>query len=388
MKIIFILDNFINNKTFERLEINYLLTKHYDVEIYILKFLINKNYIDYKLSINHTYEPKVGIKYLEKKEALTLIKNTDNKETIFFSPIYNINAEDIFNEINKKQIKLCGFDLALLPKSVRNYNFVNILKRNINRNLFFSFKKKIVSYYNKKKFYPLYDLYFICGAKCLTKLTRRSVYIKVPKKIIKASSSDYSKILISTQKNKFNFDFNYTLFLDENPLHHEDLIYHNVEPLVDKNYYNDLIKIFDEYEKKTNLKIIIARHPKNFNTKNLYEREEITKLEEYIQNSQHIIMHCSAAINLAVTFRKKIIFLNSMKYKKSYQDDIHTMAKSINQNSYYHKNNIMLHKEIDNMKLDINAYRSYFTDYISASEDQIHRNGIIWDREIRNIFKN
>ena len=115
----------------------------------------------------------------------------------------------------------------------------------------------------------------------------------------------------------------FALFIDQYAPSHPDYETHNNKPPVtEKNYYKSMNSFFDFFEKKTELDIIIAGHPRrNQKTKNDWNgrRQIIGKTHELIRKSTIVLSHYSTALSFAVIYRKPILLVTTNEYFNSYR---------------------------------------------------------------------
>ena len=97
----------------------------------------------------------------------------------------------------------------------------------------------------------------------------------------------------------------------------------------------------------------------NFNRPKFYG-----EIYDLIKNSSLVLTHQSTSVNIAVTYKKPIIFLDSSSYK-DLRPRIHTLRQklggkifNINKKKFYHRN-------FENLfSYDQNKYKNYFSKYI------------------------
>jgi len=137
-----------------------------------------------------------------------------------------------------------------------------------------------------------------------------------------------------------------------------------------KTYYKDLRVFFDQCESNIGVKILIAAHPKanyhgkenHFGGRKIYYGHNSAEL---IRQAQFLIMHYSTAINLALLFRKPIIFitsnqLNSLSIGKKIESISNKLSISlININEIKNKQEI---PQINNR-----LYDAYINDFIKIN---------------------
>lgn len=169
-------------------------------------------------------------------------------------------------------------------------------------------------------------------------------------KIIEINSYDYfsfKKININKNKKK------YILFIDSNiekSFESQLLGYKNKIDAF--KYWDTMKKIFDFYEKKYKLKVIIASHfRRSLRDKPVKNKFFFDKTPELIKDSKLILCHHSLSILWAVYFRKPITLI----FFQDFQNILHINKLYYN----FYKNKLGLNKIMVNNKFDINYKLSH-----------------------------
>lgn len=204
---------------------------------------------------------------------------------------------------------------------------------------------------------------------------RSSYYERLSKKKpIFFVSSDYKKIIDEDKvikKNKI-IKNKYAIFLEEAiPDHPEyDLILRKTRkrPIEVKEYYLLINKFFYDFEKKFNLKVIIAAHPRS---KKTYLKKHLPnfKILQYmtldlVKNSEVVIAHNSTSISYAIYFKKKIIFLSSNKIKNSWLGKEIDSYQNLLSGSYVNLDKYDINK-IDLYNYSNFKYRNYIHNFLA-----------------------
>ena len=166
--------------------------------------------------------------------------------------------------------------------------------------------KKIFSLFKYKKINFNFDYSVISGSG-----GKKNEVIKNSKKIIQICSDDYKKSFkFGLKKN------NYAVFLDENLFYHRDYVRQNIKKkFVTKNYFKEMNNFFSFFEKKFNMKILIALHPKCEHKKvikRLFNNRLcfIKKSHELVSKCKYVFAHPSTtSINIPMIYKKPIFFL-------------------------------------------------------------------------------
>ena len=185
-------------------------------------------------------------------------------------------------------------------------------------------------------------------------------------KLIYSHSIDYDNFIRSRDKKVFLK--NYAVYIDQMIGEHPDNKIKSNIVKINNHYKKELLDFFNELEKKLKLDIKIAPHPKRkIKNKKIYKRKINFKDSTYhlIKNSKLVLCHDSAAVALAVLFKKPIIFIISDSIKnKKYLDRINEYSNFFNQKSF----NISEQSYIFNKKkifyYDENAYKKYSNSFL------------------------
>ena len=331
------------------------------------KKLLKVDYVfDFQQSINNN---KIILNFFNKvkpKEFKVLCQtggslpnffNHNNIQKIFFlfSFIFNVFKYRLFfKAIKNLKHYLKIFFLSLNKKKFSNYNFFYdylLVANDVadkNADYYFNYSKKIYGHYKD------YELH-----------------------LLKINNEQYQN--------------NYAVFIDEAIFNHPD----NFEPLggnrlnTKKNiylYFRDLNNFFDNFEKYTSTKIIIAAHPRSldfdyenqdFDYENYLNGRKVIKHKTYelIKKSKLVFAHYSTSVSHAVMLKKPLIFLNSSLmfdigyFTKILSYSIETGCKMIDI-----KNNNINYNNLFNQ--DLSLYKNYVNKFLKSSKS---RNKNLWD---------
>jgi hypothetical protein len=324
-------------KNFEFWTINEKLHKNKD------PFKINKNYVKHIKNLNQ-YRNK--------------IKENENKKVIFLFvlPLTRNNAKYL------KMIKIKKSYFIYINWGTMPYENINLYTRILNKLYLFSKGKRFPLAKPKNEYHKLFDLIFYAGVS----LKEKSDYMA--KKIKQISLIDYDHY----KKYKHSKTENIAVFLDQALTCHSD--FGDFDEGKNKShfeYYKSLEKFFLKVEKRYNIKIVIALHPKNYLSKKyLFKREVyINKTPQIVSKSKFVLCHTSLSISHAILNYKPIIFLDS-KLVSDYSDFgedrliINSLKKSLDSDKFY------FDREYDdinlNLKPNIRAYNNYIHRFIKS----------------------
>ena len=330
------------------------LKKKFNIYFFIIPFKKSKNFSYNKIYyINDLSKIKLLLKKLKFKFIIDGLyyADTKNKDKYYLSIIKkNHKLRTIFKESGSKSLRFSFANLSkwnhfpfeiltsikLFYKKIQEKSLPNWL-RNINSDYLIAQGNFLPHYLNYKK-----------------------------SKLIYSHSIDFDNFLRSSDKKIFLK--NYAVYIDQMVgEHHDNKIKSNIVK-INNHYKKELLNFFNELEKKLKLKIKIAPHPKRkIKKKEIYGRKTNFKDSTYnlIKNSKLVLCHDSAAVALAVLFKKPIIFItsNSIKNKK-YLDRIDEYSNFFNQKSlniseqYYNfsKKKIFYYNE--------NTYKKYTNSFL------------------------
>ena len=136
---------------------------------------------------------------------------------------------------------------------------------------------------------------------------------------------------------------------------------------INNNYKNELSFFFNELEKQLKLNIKIAPHPKRkIIKKTIYEIKVNFKDKTYnlVKNSKLVLCHDSAAVALAVLFKKPIIFIisNSIINKK-YLNRINEYFNFLIENHLIFQRNLIFFLK-KNFYYNKNVYKKYSNSFL------------------------
>ena len=215
------------------------------------------------------------------------------------------------------------------------------------------------------KYQPSYILY--SGSKILNSLNNK--FPAVVKKI-SVPSFDYDLFFKQDKSLNFNIKKKFAVYIDEANSFHPDLLNSDVEKNCDEEIFNkEILNFFDYFEKKTDIEIVIAAHPKvNYDgKKKIFGNRKIffNLTKESIKKSNVVIAHASASISFAILANKPLIFLNSRNFVSSYQYLIESFALTLNNKSIDISRN---RYKLGNFKIDYYAYENYRNDYLKENK--------------------
>lgn len=154
---------------------------------------------------------------------------------------------------------------------------------------------------------------------------------------------DYDACL--NNSNEMNSQKN-IVYLDNYFPYHPDIKKNNPNwNVIDiEKHYKEMNYIFERIEKKYNLKVIIAAHPKSDYKRNEFNGRTIVKYHtrELIADAVLVLLHSSNAIAFAISYGIPFMFISSSQYKLA-----HAENNRMRRLSSYFKSEIISAKTID-----------------------------------------
>ncbi len=320
-KIIFVhFNRFLDNFDWKRYELD-LLSKSYLVEVHVL------------INLVHPHLKNKNYNKFNKNKKIKIFKNLDEWRKkiddyqkkyhfIFQTFPYNFIALKIFQIVKKKGFKTSIIYINNLP-TYSDYK--------ISTNTFENFRKKFLSaiFRPKHSLATIKKILIICLFRIFknyfnTDFSIIGGYKKSDfssSKTIKINSWDYSKTLRKSSRtgNKKN----YILYLSDGETRYQsDSQLWNTERVENSELYLKKLNLFfNKIEKKYNLEILIAAHPRS-NPKlrrdlELGKRKSFYgKTFELTKNAKFVMSWGSTALSYAVLLEKPILFIFSSSQQK------------------------------------------------------------------------
>jgi hypothetical protein len=360
-RIIFIVDNKLNNFDYQRFGINFFEYKKFKIIILnIAPFTRSEYFLNYK------------------------VRNQKEKYQIYLKNIKEINFQ--MNKILSTDIVLCNFSINHL-----NYFIIKFLDR---KKLFYIYLdhgilplkkikilKKILIFFR----YPIKSIKFIIKKIFLNNnnFISPSVYLYSSSKIdykvkyklkTRISDLDYDRFLLYRRNKKSHklYKKKYALYL-ETPFNHSDGWFDKDRfppevPCSLENYYNTLNSFLKIFSTITKLDIKVLCHPRsNFinhpiKIGKIYNNSSDLSLFE---KSEIILLHASTSIKLATIFNKPLIFLTQNHFTPHNK-------KNINDLAYFFKkepinmslNNFSIDDYRKNLAIQKNIYKLFLHNYV------------------------
>ena len=253
-----------------------------------------------------------GINYISPNGYLDLIRFIRNAGEVDYA-FDRVNGSLISTflrcYLRLKKVKFVGLSGALYPVSKKNdqkSHFFDILKKLRHIKKPNKIINRILKFFEGKFIGD--DYYVITGLEAEKRNPNKSA-----KKIF-CHAYDFDLFLFE----QFPFDGpkKYIVFIDEDEAGHVDYLTLDYLPSVTvENYFSSLNMFFSLLEKKYNIPVLIAEHPRAYYSpvqkENFYYGRVVVhgKTLDLIKNAALVISHSSTSIGMAVLFERPIILL-------------------------------------------------------------------------------
>lgn len=334
------------------------LNNKFDVKVIDLNYLFTKKYIETEEKCNST---EIDYFFFKKLKNFKIFINEIPKKSVVISLI-GVRKETffIYKLLYQRNIKFGFICLGTTPdtyKFLKNYYYskIRVLKKYI-FNLIYNSISKIESNF------------FIIGSEA-DKLRAKNNFIHNKSSIFFEYNSLDFNLFSNYNKNSKNNKYlnkSFAVFLDEfNPYHPDNKL--NGYTFCKKKYYSELNLLFSRIEKKFNLNVYIAAHPRS-NYKiigNPYSNRLIfkNKTDYLIRQSKFVIAHASTALNFAVLNKKPVLLVKSKNYPHRYNKSISVFAKELNCETVFIDDKIREYK----LSIDKNSYDMYVKKFIKIN---------------------
>ena len=361
-KVVYLLASPLSKYDAKRFGVELIRKNGFEVEVWDFTSFMDPDYAK-RPDHNKINSEKSRI-FSTKKEAISAISNLSKNCIIICFVSYGYKSYSIFKAMSKRNIPYCTLFYTFPTFHMRS-------RKNI-------FEKLLMDI----PFSALFNYLFINIPIEFLALNPASIILIsgekniIPKalkgkktKIIPIHYFDYDYYLDEIQKPVAN-DEAMGVFLDAYiPFHPDWSACWNLLPRISaEEYYPPLCKFFDFLEKKHGMHIVIAAHPRSTYEKlqdyfggRLIIRD---RTPELVRRCKFVILHHSAAVSLAVLFKKPLIFVTSDKLQQTIAGEITGFIASMFSKTPVNLNN--------DFKMDLNRefivddklYKDYRNSYI------------------------
>ena len=193
------------------------------------------------------------------------------------------------------------------------------------RALLSKIRNRIHAFILNRSWYVLpYELVFAAGQVMLSRP-------EASRRLVPVGLCDFEQYVQSRQCERL-MEGKYAVFLDVYLPFHSDLALVGMRPLNAAPYYAELDRFFDEVERKYDLEVVIAAHPKARYLDGEFRGRKLIadKTAGLVKDAEFVICHASTSVSYAVLYRKPvwIIYTNEMEalYTQTYMRHVRALA--------------------------------------------------------------
>ncbi len=379
--VIFLHQNVWDQSSLEALEVE-KFNKYSNVVAYEMGHFINKNLV-------YVFKNKLNKKYIKKTQSfsewkihfLGLIKNYKFKKVLIINKVKptNIWGLLVLYELSKLKINIVEYHNSGIPEFFTKKTFIEKIKIAINV-IYVLNSLQIRFYYLLSKFIKFYNYSYLISGNQNKQLKK--------KKIIYGSSWDITKTF--TRNKKLNINYRFAVYIESTIAHSGDQIIlgPNAARVDRKKWFKSLNKFFDKFEKKYNLKVIIAAHPKVSHKKNIkfYNQRKVlkNKTKELVFNAKFVFFERSTAINYIIKFNKPAVMIyNKDSISTSYNKKTHLGFSKLTG-----INNLDIEKysetDLENLfQVKKSKYLKYYKEFINYKNLKVPNHQILKNKFLR-----
>ena len=349
-------------------------------------------------SIENIQELQTKLSSFTKKDIVICLIETRNESEFLFDMLNKnslIYGFIFFGEqplLPSKNLSVAS--KSSLPERITSYIKLNLLSGiadQINNYLLLIevknfFKRKFI----KSKFQPKFVL--VSGLRAYKKA--KISFFNNDCMMLNTHSLDYNNVIDIKDNEFLPQNGRYVTFLDDyKPYHPDNLVLSIGENLntdsSPEDYYSELNEFFDFFEKKEDVKVVVAAHPRSDYKKlpfKPFQNREIcyNKTVELIRGSKYVLGHNSTSLGIAAVFNKPILLLNSNTFSVYNKNYVDLFSKELgvgvinisNRNQYQEEDYCLLSES--------NFYKEYIAEYIKYKETSEINS---WDFFVNSIQK-
>lgn len=305
-KIIYIVSSPFNKRDYKRFGIGLLLESGYEVNVYdvsgVLYPEIKKHYIP---SDQYAFKGLFTLNSIsEAHEAF--LTCSENDVVVDLGDLYN-SSYRLLKTMSGMNLKF-GSAFYSVPDPIfkkKSHSF--FWKLRSNRPMKFLERRLLRSGFGLEPYY-----FSLCAGSRAIEKCRNSMY-KSPYHLIPAHSLDYDIHLEKRNEND-GIKKQHMVFLDSYVPFHPDWISEiGCYPCSAEIYFDTMCSCFDELERRMDMKVVIAAHPRSAYEKlpDHWRGREVVRGQTYelIKNAFLCITHASTSVNYAAILRKPLLFV-------------------------------------------------------------------------------
>ena len=367
---------------FKELENNNITVEYWDITTLFF------NSVDLPNQLN---SDKI-IRILSYNHLRQKLKSEDRKNSLFITQItYEWRVWFLYFLISRFKIISAFFSRGALPTPIlsnnRQVSIFNI-KKQVGKGI--SIFIYLFTYLSKKyHIIKTPDYLFVAGDKGFNSIGIGSKFEKNRSSIININTPDYDSYLLECNQESRLINYKYVLFLDEYLPYHPDFKMFNMATIDPDRYFNRLNIFFDDLERKSDIKVVIAAHPKSDYIGNPFGDRELLKFQTNIlvKHAEYVVAHMSTSISFAILYNKPLIFLISNDYMKINNSYLFNYTKKFAEetgNAIINIDNYIF-EDISINEINTNNYTAYKYNYLTSKESENKESFNTFVSIVRNI---
>ena len=377
-KLYFITSSYVSE--FKKKKLNFNFYKKRKIKVIILNSSPIVNPLYFKFFKKKILKNSLVLKKNNIQNFISKIKPIDKVISLDYPTGIN---EFIFKSLEKQKINYSFFFFGNLPvikkKSILEY-FDILIKYNLKiLKAFIENPKELINLFwtiiNPKKI-NLTPQYIFYSGKALY-LNYKKIFLK--SKFINIPTLDFDEFI------NYNRERKKTKVKKSNSATYISGIYKNSdqafsrakkfsdEKVIKSNYYSSITSFLKNFNRVTNLDIIVLKHPSEKIYKNPYKFGKMySDTFEYVKNSSFVIAQSSTAIAFAILFKKPILFLNSNNFNYNTNRQIRIFANYFKKKPFnVSTDKFNLERFNEENKINHGLYKSFEKDYLLHKKEKL-----------------
>lgn len=374
-KIVFIIWTPFNQRDHDRFGIDLLRKNGFDVEVFDFTPFLNPDGFS-KCTVFDNIDFSNHCIFHSKREALKAINQLTTRHFIISHIPWHYKTYPIYRAISRNDIPYsANWTPNMLPLPSLDKRPAGVLcnlRRVTDRLRNLKLSNLLNFFYNQMplKFLGVRSEALFCagGIKSI-----RNNLTTATTKVLWIHALDYDLFLNERMLNAKAMSCKYAVFLDEYAPFHPDYVLLKLKPYVTPGAYFSLLNnFFDHLEKKHNIEVIVAAHPRSqYEKRSPYfgDRKVIKgKTIKLVRDAFFVILHTSTAINFAVLFEKPAVFITTNELQTSFGGPwIDAMASELGKR--VHNLDEPVEIDIDSeLLVDRERYKTYKNNYIKMDD--------------------
>jgi hypothetical protein len=211
------------------------------------------------------------------------------------------------------------------------------------------------------------------------------------KKIVPVNSINYDRYIEAMRAPDLGVPKPYAVFLDIFHPSQSDLTFLKVQSVEPERYYASLNRFFDVLERKYDVSVVIAAHPKAHYSPDRYGGRAIYygQSPALVKNCEFVISHHSTSIGFAVLARKPAIFVYTQQmldlYRHQQVSDITDMATYL-ESPVYNVDLIESPQQIKLPQVNSARYEAYKYEFLTTPESEQMTAQDVFYKEIKSLL--